>query len=269
MYCEKINLVYFSPTGTTKRIIEGIGNGFNQRRINRIDLTLPDARHHKFHPKKEGLLVIAVPVYMGRIPLLLSDWFKKLKANGTPAVAIVVYGNRAYENALLELSDILTDCGCNVIAAASFVAEHSFSSKEYPSSVGRPDQADLQQATHFGNLLDNLINTYDPLNMTLSIKIPGERPYGGVTELWHLDFIDRNDSCSNCGLCIENCPTGAINKSDSASIDINKCTLCCACIRNCPKEAKSIKSGPMMQAALRCTKFTERKSPEFFLPESQ
>ena len=269
MYCENINLIFFSPTGTTKRIIEAIGNGFNNRNLNRIDLTLPDARQHTFQSKKEDLLVIAVPVYMGRIPLLLSDWFKEFTANETPTIAVVVYGNRAYENALLELSDIIASCGCRVIGAAAFIGEHSFSSKEFPSSVGRPDQADLKQAYYFGNLLDNLLDSYDHSNEIPSIDLPGVRPYGGVTDLWHLDFIDRNDRCTNCGLCIDHCPTGAINKSDSASIDINRCTLCCACIKYCPMEAKSIKQGPMKEAALRCTKFTERKNPEIFLPDSK
>ena len=44
-------------------------------------------------------------------------------ASQTPAVLVVVYGNRAYDDALLELSDIATGAGFVPLAAGAFVGE--------------------------------------------------------------------------------------------------------------------------------------------------
>jgi len=95
-------------------------------------------------------------------------------------------------------------------------------------------------------------------------EFPGTYPYGGVPDLWKIDFISVNENCTQCGLCVENCPTGAIDPANSSIIDKEKCTLCFACIKQCPQKAKSMKPGLMKEAAIRCTKFIERKEPEFF-----
>ena len=81
---------------------------------------------------EDELLVVGVPVYMGRVPELLMEWLHAVKASGSPAVSVVVYGNRAFEDSLIELEDILTERGCISIAGAAYIGEHSFSSPETP-----------------------------------------------------------------------------------------------------------------------------------------
>lgn len=45
------------------------------------------------------------------------------------------------------------------------------------------------------------------------------------------------NKCTACGLCIDECPVGAISEGDVYKIDPDLCTDCGACIYNCPNEA--------------------------------
>ena len=69
------------------------------------------------------LLLIGVPVYMGRVPALIHEWLVSLRLHQTPTVCVVVYGNRVYEDALLELTDIVRGCGGIPIAGGAFIGE--------------------------------------------------------------------------------------------------------------------------------------------------
>ena len=180
---------------------------------------------------------------------------------------MVVYGNRVYDNALLELKDILINRGCKPIAGAAYIGEHSFSSHELPAaSVGRPDKSDLSHAESFGQKIIEKLKFVKIVDQISEVNIPGNYPYEGVTKLWDVDFIEVNDECTQCGICNEGCPTGAIDSENSTFIDTEKCTLCCACIKHCPQNAKTMKAGLMKDAAIRVNElFQERKEPEFFL----
>lgn len=265
MKTQSQKLVYFSPTGTTKSIIQGVARGMNQSTVEFIDITKPEARKQPLQTSENDLLVVAVPVYMGRVPALLGEWLHNIKANKTPAVCIVIYGNRAYDNALLELKDVLIKRGSIPIAGAAYIGEHSFSSSDLPSSEGRPDTSDINHSELFGRKIAEKLQSVSSVEQFSDINIPGSYPYGGVTDLWKVDFIAVSDECKQCGICAEGCPAGAIDPEKSNLIDIEKCTLCCACIKRCPQKAKTMKLGLMKDAAIRCTQFKERKEPELFL----
>lgn len=258
--------LYFSPTGTTKVIVQAVMRGINQGGAELIDITRPNARKSTLHTSENELLVVAVPVYMGRVPALLNEWLRVIKAYNTPAVCIVVYGNRVYDDALLELSDILNKCGCKTIAGAAFIGEHSFSSPEIPASEGRPDTNDIRSAETFGRKISEKLFSIAPADNIADIKLPGIYPYRGITELWSVDFLAISSACTQCGICVEGCPVGAIDSENSNVIDIEKCITCCACIKNCPQNARTMKDGPVKDAAIRINKlYPERKDPEFFL----
>lgn len=266
MKVQSLKLVCFSPTGTTKAIIQGVARGINQSTVELIDITKPKAREQQLQTSENELLIIAVPVYMGRVPALLIEWLHTIKARNTPAVCIVVYGNRIYDNALLELNDILTKRGCSPIAGAAYIGEHSFSSSEIPIAQGRPDASDLQHAELFGRKINEKLLSVSSVDHISDINIPGNYPYGGVTELWSVDFIAVSNECKQCGICAEGCPVGAIDSENSSLIDTKKCITCCACIKNCPQNARTMKTGLVKDASLRLNKlYKERKEPIFFL----
>jgi ferredoxin len=265
MEIQSLKLVCFSPTGTTKSVIKSIAHGINHFNMELIDITMPEVRKHALHTGKDELLIVAVPVYMGRVPSVLTDWLNSIIADNTPTICVVVYGNRDYDDALLELNDLLAKCGCKPIAGAAFIGEHSFSSAGLPSSVGRPDTKDMEFAEMFGRKINETLKSASYAKIGYDIGIPGNFPYGGTKNLWHLDFIAVNSDCKQCGFCAQSCPVGAIDSGNSNLIDKDKCTLCCACIKHCPLNAKSMKPGLMKDAAIRCTKFIERKEPVFFI----
>lgn len=264
MKITKTKLVCFSPTGTTRTIAQAISRGINCDDIELWDITKPSARRVALRTTEDDLLLVAVPVYMGRVPSVLTDWFDTIEARRTPTVCVVVYGNRAFDDALLELNDILTHRGCIPIAGAAFIGEHSFSSTEFPSSVGRPDTHDIKHAEDFSKKINRALESLSTDIINHHLKLPGHTPYGGTKNLWHIDFIEVNGKCNQCGTCAEDCPVGAIDAKNSRIIDKDKCTLCCACIKHCKQQARTMRPGPLKDAAMRCTKFIERHEPEFF-----
>jgi ferredoxin len=266
MNIQSLKLVCFSPTGTTKAVIQGIARGMDQRVTGLIDITRPDARKKALRTYENELLIIGVPVYMGRVPALITEWLKAIEAHNTPTAAVVVYGNRAYEDALLELKNILTQCGCKVIGGAAFIGEHSFSSDEAPTAKGRPDTDDLKLAELFGRKLQDKINGIKSVDLLPDPNIPGCHPYRWDGRLWTLDFISVSDACIACGICAERCPAGAVDPANSRAIDKEKCITCCACIKNCPQKARIMKSGPVKDASVRLGNlYKERKEPEFLI----
>ena len=137
-------LIFFSPTHTSAKIARAIGEGIGMGRRMETDLTL-DEQTSPIEMNGE-LCVIAVPVYGGRVAATALQRLQRLKGNGSPAILVVVYGNRDYEDALLELRDTAVQLGFVPLSASAFIGEHSFSTPELPIAAGRPDADDLQQA---------------------------------------------------------------------------------------------------------------------------
>ena len=274
MNIESVKLVYFSPTGTTQAVVRAIARGINHGNVEEIDITWPGARVQPLQTSEHELLIVGVPVYMGRIPALVTGWLYAMKAHKTPAVCVVVYGNRAYEDALLELSDNLAKVGCTPIAGAAFIGEHSFSTDETPTAVGRPDDADQEHAALFGQKIWEKLRSVSSIDRMSEITVPGCHPYRQEpchpyrrdSVFWNVDFIAVDDSCIQCGICAGVCPVGAIDPGNSRAIDTEHCITCCACIRHCPEHARSIKPGLVRDASVRLhTMHGARKEPECFL----
>ena len=136
----------FSPTGTTKKIAKAITEGTGCSVLD-VDLTDLEAVKNVARLDDTAVLLAAVPVYQGRVPAVALERLKGIPGNGRYAVAVVVYGNREYEDALLELKNTLEENGFQVAAAGAFVAEHSIIRS---IASGRPDEADIRTAKKFG-----------------------------------------------------------------------------------------------------------------------
>jgi ferredoxin len=125
---------------------------------------------------------------------------------------------------------------------------------------------DLAHAEQFGKRIAEKLQMVSRSELITRVDFPGNYPYGGVTQLWSIDFIEVNNECDQCGICAEVCPANAVDSANSRIIDKEKCITCCACIKKCPKGAKSIKDSPVKEAAARLNRlYSERKEPVIFI----
>ncbi len=266
MNIERVKVAGFSPTGTTMKVLEGIVAGIGWDKVEILDITLQECRRRYLRVNEKDLLVVGVPVYMGRVPALLENWLQSIQAQNTPVVCVVVYGNRAYEDALLELSDTLEQCGCITIAGAAFIGEHSFADEKFDVALGRPDEKDMAASSNFGMKIREKLEKIPVISEEARVTLPGNFPYGGITKLWDVDFIEVQEGCIQCGLCAEKCPTGAIDPKESSRINISECITCCSCIKVCPESVRKIKEGPVHDAQHRLyDNFREPKKAECFV----
>ena len=239
METKKVKLVYFSPTGTSKKVLEGIAKGIGVEDVEYIDLTLPGSAHLSIPACSDELVLIGAPVYGGRLPVDAATRFRHLKANNTLAVLVVTYGNREFDDALLELKNLAIELGFNPIAGGVFIGEHSFASEEVPIANGRPDSLDMKKAVGFGNKIKEKVSLLESLDAGEELEVPGTFPHeaDGARPM-AVSPVTRQDACTVCGTCASVCPTEAISFNGTVTTNIELCIRCCACIKNCPEEAR-------------------------------
>jgi ferredoxin len=269
MKIQNVRLAYFSPTKTTKITLESISEGIGVP-AEHLDLTLPHAeKADAVTMKQDELLIIGAPVYAGRIPEVAVRRFQKLKSKKSPAVIVVLYGNREYEDALVELSDLASAAGFVPVAGGAFVGEHSFSGESAPIAMGRPDPSDVQCAQEFGRGIQNYlrkVRSYEDIQVP---NFPGNRPYRDLIRHPPTSPITTEDQCSQCETCASVCPVAAISIGDRIYTEKEKCILCCACIKSCPDRARIFKDPFIAQITewLR-TEASQRKEPETFIAQN-
>lgn len=277
---DATHLVFFSPTHTSAKIARAVGDGIGMGRRMETDLTLDESAD----PIEitNALTVIAAPVYGGRVAPVALKRLKRLKGNNAPAILIAVYGNRDYEDALIELRDTAVELGFTPLSAGAFIGEHSYSTTNMPIAAGRPDASDLQIAFQFGQdslnkLIEKTAVTSPELQAACKLKslggklsillssffIKGTSPYK-IVQAGKPACPVCTEACFVCGECVEVCPTHAISISKDGSqieTDINRCIKCCACVKECPNEARVFHT---LFAAILHEKFNTRREPELF-----
>lgn len=253
----KVIQVAFSPTGGTKKVAETIISKFDGL-VDEIDLTNAQNDFSVFSFNQDDVAVISVPSYGGRVPTLAAERIKKIKGNGARCIIVCVYGNRAYEDTLVELNDIAEQSGFNVVAAVGAIAEHSII---HQYATGRPDQQDEIELQSFGEKIFNKINNTDS---TSTLQIPGSRPYKKAGGAGLVPKADKH--CTSCGLCAKNCPAQAISMTNPKMTDSTKCISCMRCVVECPKSARKVNGAMVSIAALAMKKACSvRKNNELYI----
>jgi ferredoxin len=243
MEVKQVKLIYFSPTGTTQKVLESIAEGIAVEDVEHINLTLPEGAQQIIPSFSDELVIIGTPVYGGRLPVDVIKRFKQLKASNTLAILIVVYGNREFEDALLELKNLALELGFSPVAGGAFIGEHSIATEEVPIANGRPDSLDVQKAIDFGvKVKDKVIALQSP-DAQIDLEIPGRFPYEADGALaMAVSPVTKEETCTVCGTCARVCPTAAISINESVATKIQLCIRCCACIKSCPEEARVIEN---------------------------
>lgn len=257
MQYSNVQQFYFSATGTTQKVVWKIGSHFSsdagRRDILKEPFTSPET------VDGDTLAVIGMPVYSGRIPELCVEMLGKLKGKNTPAIAVVVYGNRDYDDALLELTEILTGNGFFVFGAGAFVAQHSIFPRVAPA---RPDQSDMRRIAEFSKQCEAKLQQVTGGEAPVQVK--GNSPYKKAAPVPLKPSAGKE--CNVCGACARACPTGAISKDNPLVKNKALCISCAACIAACPQKAQAFRGVPYkLFGMLFERKCSPRREPEVFV----
>lgn len=247
MIRKRVWAVYFSATDTTKKVVSAIADetakALSAERAD-YDFTLPAMRAEGFAAEKEDLVIFGTPVYAGRVPNVLLKYLATIRGNGALAVPVVLFGNRNFDDGLVELRDILENTGFHTIAAAAFVGEHSFSKV---LAAGRPDVQDLEEAKLFADKVAEKVMALPDGEVPAKIEVEGvPHPYRGYYQPRDRKgtAIDirkvkplTSDQCTDCKLCADVCPMGSISRENVREFT-GICIKCGSCIKKCPVQAK-------------------------------
>ena len=248
---KTVTAFWFSATGTTKKICETVAETIAEElgaEYRSLSFNLPESRDRDYLFGPEELVVFGLPVYAGRVPNLLLPFLqRRVRGENTLAVPVCLYGNRNFDDALIELRNVLSGNGFRPFAAGAFVGEHAFSRV---LGAGRPDETDLTDARRLAMIaaerISKAVSGKEDWEY-LPVSVEGHepvRPYytprdrnGVPINILKVKPKTDPEKCVRCGLCASICPMGAIDPADVSSVP-GTCIKCCACEKRCPVSAK-------------------------------
>lgn len=256
---EHVYAVFFSATGTSRSGALEIANALDPRAIT-LDLTVINRQDPAPAFSPRDLVVFGAPVYSGKVYQGALERFSRLRGQDTPCVLTVTFGNRAFDHALLQLSDFVRALGFLPIAGAALVGQHTYGQ----IALGRPNPDDLAQNRAFASQIADLLAE----GSLAQPNFPGDPSYaeksGGGRGRWRP--LTDADKCVLCGLCAEECPEQAIDYSDFCTIADELCCACFRCIRVCPTGAKNMDTPAYQEFAQGFTqRLAEPQSNAYFL----
>ncbi len=249
----KLHILYFSPTGGVRQVAQKMGHALiahfgDVLSVSEFDFTLPQNRVVLPAFTADDVVLLALPVYAGRVPNLLLPYLKNLCGSGAKAIAMVVYGNRAYDDALVELCQLMQMADFNVQAAGAFVARHAFTDL---LAGNRPDAEDYDLMFRFAQAIadkcrgrelsrEGEMYSLETLKADLGKPLHYYRPKdaaGNAIDMLRVKPI-TTAQCNGCGICAAHCPLGSISVDNPKEV-VGKCMKCCSCVRCCPQQAKA------------------------------
>lgn len=250
----KLVKLIFSPTGGTKRVADLLADGLGFE-TETAELAAGEAALPVL--AAEDICLVAVPSFGGRVPVCALESLAKVKGSGARAILVAVYGNRAFEDTLVELADAAEAAGLRPVAAVAAVAEHSIARQ---FGAGRPDADDVHELQKFAAAIREKLagDAAEPL------VLPGNRPYKerGSSTLRPV----ADETCTACGLCVSSCPVGALDAAAPAQAGNEACIACMRCVSVCPAGARKLPAAMLEAVSQRLAQVcSERKQNELFL----
>ena len=274
---NSVQSLFFSPTGSTRRIVEAIAEGTGVPSLVPISVTTPQDRDSFSGQIAGDLLIVGVPVYTGRVPSFVLPPLCQVDGAGRWALPVAVCGNVRMGTCLAELCAILKRQDFTIPAAGNFIAQHSFACEDFRIAEGRPDQDDLRQAAEFGHRVvgriaegaEDITCVYGRF-LYIRMYVSGSTEATGFVSMpeRHRPTIRVSEHdpqlCDDCGNCVDVCPTGSIDP-ESCLLEDETCIRCFACTSVCTSRAKTKIVQPVKQLATWFThRSTERGEPLLF-----
>jgi len=243
--------ILFSPTGGTMKTANLLTKEFSSE-VRVVDLMDRKADFSAIPFTPEDLCIVAVPSFGGRVPLPAVKRISRMQGNGAKAILMAVFGNRAIDDTLLELKEVLTQAGFRPLAALEAVAQHSIMPQ---FGTGRPDNRDHRELMSFAQQIKEKMAE----ESAEELYIPGSfpyRPYNGIPMKPKADH-----GCVRCGHCARHCPVGAIPLEEPNRTNTQVCISCMACTAFCPQRARKVSPLVLLPAGLAMRKSCGGRKP--------
>lgn len=230
--------IIFSPTGGTEKVSRAITNGWPS--VDTIDISIANTDYSSVVFQSDDVVLIGMPSFGGLAPQIALERLSEIKGNGARCILAAVYGNRVYEDTLVQMEDAAEKCGFRVIAAVAAVAEHSIM---HQYAAGRPDRADCEQLAKLAEKINDKLQSGELKKPV----IPGNRPY---KKAGNVGLVPKAGSaCTECDLCAKRCPMQAIDLKAPKTTDRKKCISCMRCVSICPQKARKVNKAMVSIAA--------------------
>ena len=177
------------------------------------------------------LLIVGVPSYAGKVPEMAVRSLRRFLGNNTPAIIVSVYGNRAYDDTLIELKDLMESHGFKLLSAAAVIAQHSIFPK---IAEGRPNADDMEKLHEFASKSRELLIQIPKMSAVSRLMVKGNRPYRDTKPI-PLHPEGSKGKCISCHACVKMCPVGAITMKEPYKTNEKKCISCGRCVVVCPE----------------------------------
>ena len=274
MQFKTVWAVYYSGSGSTRRLLRGMAEAAGEALmlpVRELDYSRPEAREKSYCFTETDLVFWGSPTYAGRLPNVLLPFLRgNFTGGGAAAVAVVLYGNRSYDDALKELCEVLTGNGFLAAAGAAVTAEHAFAPV---LAHGRPNAEDRAAAAEFARKTALTLRGREHI---IPVTVPGREPIGAYYTPLGLDgeparFLKAKpktdpEQCTRCGLCAAVCPMGSIPREEPTECT-GICIKCQGCIRECPAGAKYFDDEAFLShRAMLEQNYIKRRENEFYPP---
>ena len=274
MNITAVKAVYYSATGNTEAVVTRIAKRIAERlgvSVESYDFTLPENRTQLQNFGPSELVVFGTPVYAGRVPNKMLPAVQTLfKGDGTLAVPVVTFGNRNFDNGLIELRNELEHNGFHTIAGAGVACSHVFSDQ---IASGRPDEEDWKILDDFADRAAEKAGSLTEIPAPVQVR--GDDPVGPYYTPLGTDGkpavflkakpLTRMDACDQCGICAKVCPMGSISAEDPSQVT-GICIKCQACVKKCPQHAKYFDDAAFLShVSMLEQNYTRRAETEVFI----
>ena len=268
-FSPKVKVIYFSPTGTTKRIIKNVIKGIESKEVYYFDLTKENriSKTENIDTSKDDLIILGAPVYGGFLYKEFRNYIKSIDFNNKAVAIVLLYGNATIMFSKREIISIVKKNNGNVVGYGEFIGEHSYSTKELPVAINKPNLEDINMAISFGKAIREELKNNIEKNKSLSLfdrfidKVADIKPVHTGRRIFTIPKTDY-ELCDNCGLCIKKCPKACID--NNIVTDKNTCIVCMACVKSCHNNARISKAkNPFIKIGLK--KINRNKNESKFI----